>query len=64
MKSPATAKDITYHLPYLKCKYTYDKALCVQFVSAVKILSRLNEKRDIYFFVLRLFFHCLFVGYS
>lgn len=32
MKSSATAKDTTYHLPYLKCKYAYDKALCVQFL--------------------------------
>lgn len=31
-KSSATGKDTKYHLLYLKCKYTYDEALCVQFV--------------------------------
>lgn len=63
-KSSATGKDTKYHLLYLKCKYTYDEALCVQFVVSCENPQSFKWKRDIYFFVLRLFFHCLFVGYS
>lgn len=44
VKSCATAKDTTYHLSYLKCKYTHDKALCVHFVFSCEIPNRLNEK--------------------
>lgn len=64
MKSCATAKDTTYHLSYLKGKYTYDKALCVQFVVSCENPQSFKLKRGIYFFVFRFFFHCLFVGYS
>jgi len=66
MKSSTTAKDTRHHLPYLKCKYTYDKALCVHCVHNGENPQsfKWSKKRDVDVFVLRVFFRCLFVGYS
>lgn len=56
---------------YLKCKYTYDKASCLQFVFSSENPQSFKWGRGIYFFVLRLFLSfpsfspsSVFVGYS
>lgn len=66
MMSSCTTKDTTYnyckfHLFYLKCKYTYDKPLFVQFFLGCVNPLLLNKKGHS---SLCLFFRCLFVGYS
>lgn len=55
MMSCCTTKDTTYnyckfHLFYLKCKYTYDKPLFVQFFLGCVNPLLLNKKKDIHLF--------------